>query len=150
MAVSGSGARVDPIRIQGLREFQSALKQMDGESQKMIRGVLNEAANLVVTKAKPMIPVRSGKARASLRAGSSQREARVKAGGAKVPYYGWLDFGGRTGRGRTGPKTGSVNRPFIEEGRYIYPVVSEIRPTVLKAMEAGLADLAKSAGLVVD
>jgi hypothetical protein len=122
---------------------------MDGESQKLIREVLNDAANLVADRAKIGVPVRSGKARASIRAGSSQREARVKAGGPKVPYYPWLDFGGRVGRGRTGPRTGNVNRPVIAEGRYIYPAVSELRPKIQATMEEGLADLAKRSGLDV-
>lgn len=149
MAVDKSGAAIEPIRINGLRDFQAALKQMDGESQKMIRNVLNDAAGMVVDTARPWIPVRTGRARASLRASSSQREARVKAGGAKVPYYGWLDFGGRTGPGRTGPRTGAINRPVLKEGRYIYPAIERIQPKLQQAMEEGLADLAKSSGLDV-
>jgi Bacteriophage HK97-gp10, putative tail-component len=149
MAITGTGALVEPIRVKGLRDFQAALKAMDGESQKMLRVTLNEAAELVVSAAKPRVPSRTGAARSTVKGASSQREARVKAGSARVPYYGFLDFGGRVGRGRTGPKTGSVNRPFLTEGRYIYPAVSAVRPRVMAAMEKGLADLAAGAGLEV-
>lgn len=140
---------VEPIRVAGLRDFQAGLKAMDGESQKLLRVVLNDAAELVVTAAKPRVASKTGAARASIKAASSQREARIKAGGAKVPYYGFLDFGGRVGRGRTGPRTGNVNRPFLREGRYIYPAYSAVRPRVQAAMEKGLADLAAGAGLDV-
>lgn len=140
---------MDPIKVTGLREFQAALKSMDGESQKMLRLVLNDAAQIVVDAAKPRVAFRHGAARASMKVQSSQREARVKAGGAKVPYYPWLDFGGQVGPGRTGPRTGTVNRPFIRVGRYIYPAYAARRAAVLRRMETGLADLATGAGLDV-
>lgn len=134
---------VDPIQIKGLREFQAALKQMDGETQKQLRVVLNSAADLVASGAARRVPSRSGRARASLRAQSSQREAKVVGGSKKVPYYGWLDFGGRIGR-----KQGN-RRPFLQAGRYVYPTFVANRDAIYQALADGLADLARSAGLDV-
>jgi hypothetical protein len=74
---------------------------------------------------------------------SSQREARVAAGGSKAPYYPWLDFGGRTGPNR------SVERAFISEGRYIYPTVRERQDEIADAGQAALTELAREAGLEV-
>lgn len=142
-------ATSDPIQISGLREFQKALKDMDGESQKQLRLVLNDAVEMVAATARPRIPVGTGRARNSLRPSSSQREARVAAGGARVAYYGFLDFGGRVGPGRTGKNTGSVRRPFIKEGRYIYPAYYSVKPKVQARLEEGLRDLARNAGLDV-
>lgn len=135
---------VDPIKVKGLVEFQRALKQMDGESQKQLRVVLNSVAETVAAGAARRVPVRTGRARASLRAQSSQREARVSGGSKKAPYYGWLDFGGRIGRNK------SVRRPFVQSGRYIYPTMNANRDGITTALEAGLNALARDAGLVVD
>ena len=140
---------VDPIRIEGLREFQRALKQMDGESQKKLKVVLDTAARTVSMGAGRRVPTRTGRASASLRAQSSQREAKVVGGSKKVPYYGWLDFGGRVGRGRTGPNSGSVRRPFIKTGRYMYPAYAANRDSIQKALENGLVELVHEAGLEV-
>ena len=134
---------IDPIHVAGLRDFQSALKQMDGESQKQLRVVLNQASDIVVTYATPKVPARSGRARKSLRAQSSQREAKVMGGSKKVPYYPWLDFGGRVGKKK------DVHRPFLKRGRYIYAAYSHQYPEVMEALQAGLAQLAEDAGLTV-
>jgi len=135
---------VDPIKITGLRDLQGALKSMDGETQKQLRVVLNTAAETVAAGAARRVPSKTGRAKASLRAASSQREARVMGGSKKVPYYGWLDFGGRIGRDKAN------RRPFVTGGRYMYPAYSANRDSITKALEAGLTDLARAAGLVVD
>jgi len=133
----------EPIKIAGLREFQRALKTMDGESQKQLRVVLNTAADTVAAGAARRVPRRTGKAAASLRAMSSQREARVMGGSKKAPYYGWLDFGGRIGRDK------SQRRPFVSGGRYMYPTYSANRDSIYKALQQGLAQLARTSGLEV-
>lgn len=135
---------IKPIKIGGLREFQAALKAMDGEAQKQLRVVLNDAAATVAGAAGRRVPVRSGKARASLRAQSSQREAKVVGGSAKVPYYGWLDFGGKVGKHR------SVSRRFVTEGRYMYPAFHANRDSIYAALQAALVELARSKGVTVD
>lgn len=133
----------DPIRIEGLREFQAALRAVDKGLPKHLRMVLNDAAQLVVKGAQALVPKRSGRAAASIRAASSQREGRVRAGGGKAPYYPWLDWGGRVGR------RNSVSRPFIREGRYIYPTYKSQKGAVEDALADGLIKLARSSGLDV-
>ena len=134
---------IDPIRIENLRELQGALKQADGESQKQIRVVFNLAADVVVGDAQRLVPTASGKARASLKAMSGQREAKAVAGGSKAPYYPWLDFGGAVGRKKAN------KRRFIEGGRYLYPSWSTNRKRILEEMAEGLAEVARNAGLEV-
>lgn len=132
---------IKPIKVEGLKEFQRALKDADGESQKKLRLVLNDVSNTVVAGAARRVPRRTGRAAASLRAQSSQREARVIGGSKKVPYYGWLDFGGRIGRDK------SQRRPFIQAGRYLWPTVAANRQSLENALQKGLIDLAREAGL---
>lgn len=131
------------IEIRGIKEFQASLRKMDADLPKQLRIALNGASDLVISKARPGIPRRTGAAAASLKARSSQREARIAAGGRKAPYYPWLDFGGHVGRG------GSVDRPFFKEGRYIYPALRKNREQITKVMATAIADLARGAGLDV-
>jgi hypothetical protein len=137
-------AAIEPIKISGLREFQRALKEMDGETQKQLKVVLDDAARLVVGGASRRVPARTGAARASLRAQSSQREAKVIGGSAKVPYYGFLDFGGSVGRKK------SVKRPFVTSGRYMYPAFAANRDSIYRALQEGIVKVAENVGLEVD
>lgn len=134
---------VKPISVHGMKELQRALKELDGESQKEIRTALNTVADTVVQGAARRIPTRSGKARASLRSMSSQRETRIKGGGRKAPYLGWLEFGGRIGKDK------SVSRPFVRGGRYIWPTIAANRQNLADAIQKALVDLARSKGLEV-
>jgi hypothetical protein len=136
-------ATIAPIRITGLREIQAALRQLDGESQKQLRVVLNSAAQAVVGGASRRVPTKTGAARQSIRAASGQREAKVSGGSKKVPYYGWLDFGGKVGRAR------SVSRPFLQSGRYIYPAYDANKDSIGKALSQALVDLCRNVGLEV-
>lgn len=134
----------DAIRVDGLRQFQKALRDMDADLPKQIRLILNEAAQEVIDYAKPKVPRRTGRAVASIKARSSQREVRIAVGGTKAPYYPWLDFGGE-GRRKGRP----AERPFIRGGRYLYPGLDARRTEVTEIMAKGMTLLASSAGLDV-
>lgn len=134
---------IDPIRVEGLRELQAALKNIDGESQKQLRVVLNEAADIVVKGAQAKAPVVTGRYKSSIKVSSGQREARVKSGSARVAYAGWIDFGGAVGR-----KKSNV-RPFIKQGRYIYPTYYAHKDDITQMLNDGLAKLITDAGLDV-
>lgn len=133
----------ESIKIEGLKEFQKALKAMDADLPKQLRVALNSAAELVIDYAKPKVPRRSGAAAASLKVRSSQRAARIAAGGRKAPYYPWLDFGGAVGPGK------GVKRPFYTNGRYVYPGLAANREQITKQLEVALSELARGAGLEV-
>lgn len=132
------------VSIEGLRELQAALKRIDGQSQKKLRVVLNDAVQIIAEEAKGKVPTRSGRAAGSIKAQSSQREAQIKAGGGRAPYYPWLDFGGAVGRNN------SVRRPFIKDGRYLYPTYKDKKTEFIQKMEEGLIELIESSGLKVD
>jgi hypothetical protein len=81
-----------------------------------------------------------------VRALATQESASVAAGGAKAPYYAFLDFGGSTGRGHVAgvPDSGSVKREWFGrggsgagEGRYLYPAIREMGEVI--AHETGEA-----------
>lgn len=136
---------VGRIEVQGLRELQRALRDVDAQLPKQLRVALNTASELVIDYARGRMPSRTGKARASLKARSSQRQARVALGGRAAPYAPWLDFGGQ-GRRKGRPPA----RPFIREGRYVYRGLAVHRQDIQNTLERALVDVAKGAGLAVD
>lgn len=134
------------IEVTGLREFQRALKDMDAALPKQIRIALNQASELVIDYAQPRFPRVSGKAAGSLKARSTQREARVALGGRKAPYAPWLVYGGE-GKRKGRPSA----RPFIRAGRDFgpYAALDHRREQITQIMSDALAQLAKDAGLDV-
>lgn len=134
----------DLVKVQGLAEFSRALRKLDAEAPKGLRLAANEAANLLIGKTRPLIPRRTGKAAASLKAKSTRTLVRVSMGGPRAPYMPWLDYGGRVGRKK------SVVRPFIKEGRYLYPTYHANRDEFERVLRTALVKVAQGAGLEVD
>jgi hypothetical protein len=132
---------VTGVKVEGLREFQKALKAMDSDLPKALRLALNDAANVIVDDAKPRVPARSGAARKSVKARSTQKLSRVSGGGNRAPYYPWLDFGGRIPRG--------PRRPFLGNGRYIYNAYFRHRDEFADHIRNGIVKVANQAGLEV-
>lgn len=133
----------EAIKIEGLKEFRAGLKRIDKGLPKGIRLALNAVVDIVVDDARPRIPRRTGRAANSLRSQSTQSAARIKAGGSRAPYFPWLDFGGRTGRNK------SVVRPFFKKGRYVWLSFADKRTEVTRALDEGLAGVARGAGFEV-
>lgn len=134
----------DAIKVEGLAEFSRNLKALDRELPKALRVAFNGAADIVVKDARPRVPTKTGKAKASIKARSTQTAARVVAGSKAAPYYPWLDFGGRTGRKR------SIHRPFLAKGRYIYNAYFTNQKRFADLVESSLLDAARQAGVEVD
>jgi len=132
------------LKVAGLAEFRRGLRRVDAGAAKGLRVALNTVVDVLIDATRPEIPSRSGAARASLRAQSTQTAARLAVGGPTAPYYPWLDFGGRVGRRK------SVVRPFYRAGRYVYPTLARIQPDIEEAMLRALAGVATGAGLAVD
>jgi len=131
------------VKVEGLRQFTKSLKDVDRELPKAVRLSNNRVATIVVDGARPEVPFRTGKARASMKAKSTRTAVRVGAGSKRVPYYGFLDFGGKTGIDK------SVVRPFYTAGRYIYPTYSANRDQVVEVMVEEYTAIAVQAGLEV-
>lgn len=132
---------IEPIKVEGLREFNRGLRALNADAPKGLRLAGNEAARIVVAAAKPRVPIGPGKgghAASSLKAASTRTAARVSAGGKKYPYYPWLDFGGRVGPAK------SVRRPFLKQGRYIWAAFDDHRAEVEQTLRDQLAKVADS------
>jgi hypothetical protein len=132
---------VAPIRIEGLAQFSRALRKLDADAPKGLRLAFNEAADVVIARVRPKVPTLSGRARRSVKAKSTRTQARVAVGGPSAPYFPWLDFGGRVGRRKR------TVRPFIKEGRYLFPGLSESHREVQAVLERALSGVVRSSGL---
>jgi hypothetical protein len=134
---------VEPIRVEGWREFNRKLRVMDANLPKALRLAGNEAAEIVVDWAQPRVPRKSGRAAASVKSRSTRTAARVSGGSKSVPYYAWLDYGGRVGPNK------SVERRFVKEGRFLYPGYAKNAEKVHAVLLAALRKVADDAGLDV-
>ncbi|MFC0628541.1 HK97 gp10 family phage protein [Kribbella deserti] len=134
----------EAIKIDGLTEFTRNLKKLDADLPKALRVAFNGCADIVVNDARRDIPTVSGKAKASVKSRSTATASRVVGGSRRVPYYPWLDFGGKVGR------NGSVRRPFLKHGRYIYNAYFDNQKRYAQLVEDALLDVARQAGVEVD
>lgn len=128
------------IEVRGIVELRKALRDIDKDLAKELGAGLAEAAKIVADDARARVPVRSGRAAASIKVRKSQTGASLAVGGAKAEYFPWLDFGGHVG------KVHSVTRPFIPKGRYIYPALAARRDEVKAKVDEVLERMAKAGG----
>ncbi len=131
----------EAVRVDGLDQFRRALKALDSTLGKGLRVALNSASTFIIEEARPLIPSLTGKARKSLKARSSQNTVRVAVGGKAAPYYPWLDYGGAVG------VNDSAKRPFISDGRYLYPTLGKNRAQFEKILTDSLREIARGAGI---
>ena len=119
----------DPIRIDGIRQLAKAAKAVDAEAPKEIKAILNSAAEIVVKGAQRRVPVKTGALRNSIKVGSSATKAQVKSGSKRVPYAGFVDFGGNRKRG---------SRPYVRAGRFVLPAYEAQKQNIAAMMQKRL------------
>lgn len=86
MAAKGS------IKVEGLREAQRALSALGADSSEFKEMNLG-AAEKLIKEALPLVPRRSGKLAATLKAGKTAGYAVARAGLASVPYANPIHWG---------------------------------------------------------
>jgi hypothetical protein len=128
------------VRIVGLRELNTAFRQIDRELPKGLRTEFLVVAEHVVGVIQHRMPHVSGDAQKSVKPRASQKGAGIAFGGKDAPYMPWLDFGGRVGRRK------SIVRPFITEGRYVYPGIAESREEIEQGADTAVKNAARHAG----
>ena len=140
------------IKVVGLRELRRACSVMDEEMPLYLRDELMRLAEIVVQRTKPKVPEISGAARGSIRAIIGGGGAAVRAGSAAVPYYGWLDFGGRIRHMPHARIHHVMNhylwRDYYPQGRYLYPTANEAAVEIGPMVERMLDRLCVKAGWV--
>lgn len=139
-------AVVDPMKVNGL-DLVRAIGELDQATLTRLDKALGVIGKKVQKDARRAIPVLSGAAKGSVVFKVQARKVYVTAGKG-VPHYGWLDFGGTTGKGhKNGAYKGSIKRQRRKAGRYVYPALGDAWPFIVDALHKVLADAAKDSGL---
>lgn len=113
------------VSIEGANELARLIRKLgDDELRKMLRTANKRAAEIVVRKAEPHVPVRTGKLKASLRATGTQRVGDARAGGARAPYAAAVHWGRR--RGNVGSSPGNHKGPnVVQKNPFLYDAAQQ-------------------------
>lgn len=85
-------AKRSAVEIKGSAQLARTLRKA-GADAKDLRAVNRKAAEVVVPAGRGLVPVKSGKLSASIRAGATQKAGVIRAGKASVPYAGPIHWG---------------------------------------------------------
>ncbi len=140
------------VEFRGIKEFVSGLKAIDANLPKELRVAFLGVAVKVAGEVAAVFPHgATGRAAASVKPRAGPKGAGIAIGGGAAPYAPWLDYGGTVGKGHKPGVggSGSVKRPFLKEGRYLYPTIVAAHDEIEKAAAAALVRVARSAGFSV-
>lgn len=129
--------------VTGADDLRRALRATSDGLDEHVRAQFLDQARMVAADAAGHVPRQSGAARATVDAVILDQAATIVGGGGRVPYFPWLEYGGRVGRHQ------SVRRPFVRDGRYIGRAVDAAFADIEAAAARGVADAARGAGLEV-
>lgn len=129
--------------VKGLKEVRKALRDMDPELVKAFKQEFRKVGEDVADDIRPTVPISDGKrrngrrvaggaARKSYKSTQSGTTTYVQMGSnTTAKYVPWLDFGGTLGP--TGGRRNTQTRPFIKEGRYLYPGIARNDKNITEA-----------------
>lgn len=80
------------VHVEGLREFVRKLEKLGVEVQDL-KAAFKKVGTLVAADAQALVPRRSGALAASIRPSNNKNKSVVRAGGARVPYAGVINYG---------------------------------------------------------
>lgn len=132
---------VKAVQVEGLDQLRSDLRKLDKTLPKEVGLAGKAAADIVAQAAKRRLPRNTGKTAKALRAKVSYGGGAVVFGNAKVPYAGWLDFGGKR------PRDPRITRSPIPEGRYVYPALEANRDRIVREYADAVDAVLRKAGL---
>lgn len=95
-----------------------------------IKAAGKAAVEPVAQAVRGALPDVSGALVGTVRTSGTRTGGTVREGSAKVPYAGWIDFGGSRPDGST--------RPFLRDGRYLYPSAQGLATTAAELYASAL------------
>ena len=128
------------VEVTGLKELNKAFKKVDADLSKELKTGFKAIAESIAVKVRSKVPRLSGKAASSYKARGTQKGGGIAFGGTKAPYTPWLDFGGKVGRNK------SIERPFITQGRYLYPTITENKAEIIDQTDKLVEKVVKHSG----
>lgn len=94
----------DTVNVKGVHELAAGSRRLAGVIDDKAKQRLNTVASREAGVVSGKVPRRSGRLASSVTA-----EDNLLVMGAGVPYAGWIEYGGSRGR------------PYVAQGRYVYP-----------------------------
>lgn len=126
-------AQAPQVDVVGLKALARDLAKMSdpraGALIAYLQAAGREAAEPVAVTVRSTLPNDSGTLSKDVRVTASRTGAAVRMGRKKVPYAGWVEFGGRRHRPHE-----SV-RPFVSTGRYLFPAARVLATTSARIYE---------------
>lgn len=114
------------IKVTGLSQTLRAMSKAGADAEDM-RDLMQTLGMLVVTAARPSVPMLSGSLQTTLRPGKGKTKAVVRAGGARTPYAGVIHYGW--------PKRNIAPSPFLTDA------LQSARSEVFAGLDQGLNEL---------
>lgn len=125
------------VEVTGMKEVRRAVRQIEDKATQKglareLKSEWKQAAEIVAVEAAKNAPSRSGALRKSVRGAATQTGASVKAGRARVPYAGAIEYGRRYPNGTK------------SQGQfYLWRAVKSEAPKVAKVLDEGLTRFAR-------
>lgn len=143
----------DPgFKVEGLRETVAAFRAVDRELPRQMQKEFKAIAEFVRDRIRSKVPGRAGGAIGARATTTFAAITRPKGGpgdrSSRYGYYPWLDFGGGAlhARGVTASTDRQFRRPFIKEGRYIYPTIGDYYGEIVDSALIAVERVADRAG----
>jgi hypothetical protein len=108
-----AGVASGSIKVEGLQQTIKSLQAL-GADRAEIQNANYEAAVTLINEARPLVPVRSGRLRASLRPARATNYATARAGLANVPYANPIHWGWFRDK-QTGVNRNVLPQPFFSK-----------------------------------
>ncbi|HSS11146.1 MAG TPA: HK97 gp10 family phage protein [Acidimicrobiales bacterium] len=116
------------VAIEGLKALRRDLIKLgEDDMVKAFVAAGQKVAEPLAGTIRSVLPSDSGDLAGTVRAAKIRTGAALRVGSKAVPYAGWVEFGGTRSRPHFS------TRPFIKDGRYIFPAARQAGPGAAQA-----------------
>ena len=112
------------VKIEGLSKLSRELKKLSADLPKELKTVSKDAAEIVASEARTIVPIRTGRLRSRIKAGATAKGGDVRVSGliyAKPIHFGWA-------------------RHHIRPNPFVYHALDSRRAEVIEKFRDGVHD----------
>lgn len=130
------------VEIEGISELRALLRKVDSSKdlQKGLRQAHKLTAQMVESRGRALVAVRTGNLQKSIRAGGTQAAAVVRAGNARVPYAAAVHWGRKRGNVGRPPGNHKGNNP-VQGSLFLVRAGEQVEAAALEVYEREMAGL---------